>query len=174
MKLREWESDARFPRAGIGWALYLLENHLDGIADDVPTRYLYRQEKPRCFAPYLTMVISPHGDVYPCCHLFEDNEGYWPKVQEDRRAYRIASTRDRPLAEIWRDSFVRFRQLAREIPWNNADAACGRCSRYAPHNVPLSRLFLVWAEACAALGNERADSVLTGLAEAVEAPDIFI
>jgi MoaA/NifB/PqqE/SkfB family radical SAM enzyme len=144
--LRDWDQSGRFPHAGLAWALWQLVQYLEPIAEGLPTATVYQQEQPRCYAPYLTMVISPHGDVFPCCHLFEDNDGYSPTVRLRRSQNRIASTRESSLEEIWTRSMGPFRDRARLMPAIEARGACGRCTRYAPHNLPISRLSRVLSQ----------------------------
>jgi len=52
---------------------------------------LYLQQPTRCFTPHLFTLIDPQGDVYPCCFLFEDNQGYTTEAVAKRRVHCVGS-----------------------------------------------------------------------------------
>ncbi|KPA19534.1 Radical SAM domain protein [Candidatus Magnetomorum sp. HK-1] len=181
-KFQKWIDKNSYPKAGIGWALFQLRGNLDGIANGLPAEQLYEMKNEyncdlrvqnECFAPYLTMIISPFGAVYPCCHLFEDNEGYWESTEKRRSKYFIGSVREHTLKDIWIQYYKPFRQEAKTILTNVKSNSCGRCTRYSPHNIPLSRLYYLWRYACALIGEENAYKVFSSF-PCDDSNDVFI
>jgi len=127
-----------------------------------PTESLYLQQPTRCFTPHLFTLIDPHGDVYPCCFLFEDNQGYTAEAIEKRRAHCLGSLKTQSFREIWNGT--KYQQVRDELASINPKAkkyeACGECTRHCNHNRSLSQLYSEYAGLQAAGGD--AISVIKG------------
>ena len=103
------------------------------------------KETDRCYALYDTLFISANGDVYPCCHLFDDNVGDSPY----REKYCLGSVVDHNvgtvplpseyniLRQIWEcDKLTKLRRQNLPI----LKEACCKCLRYINYNVFANRV----------------------------------
>jgi MoaA/NifB/PqqE/SkfB family radical SAM enzyme len=133
------------------------------VAEGRPTQSLYLQQPTRCFTPYLFTLIDPQGDVYPCCFLFEDNQGYTPEAVEKRKAHCVGHLKDETFVGIWNGT--KYQQVRRELasinPKREKYAACGECTRHCNHNRGLSQLYAEYSGLKATARG--ADSVLEGI-----------
>lgn len=139
-----------------------------------PTEELYLHSATRCYTPYTFMLIDPHGDVYPCCFLFEDNRAYSQNDLVKRREHVLGSVRDgTPLKKIWEGK--KYEQLRTELvviePTSKKFASCGECTRHCNHNRALS---LLHAEYSGLARHGNADKVLSEAASAGNGDEVWL
>ena len=116
---------------------------LEDLAAGLPTNSKmkkFHDEKYRCHAIKQTMFIAANVDVYPCCHLYDDNV----ETSTYRARYKLGSLRingiipditkhpnNNSLAKIWYGSTLK---VLREKILPIEDDACGKCTRHIRHN----------------------------------------
>jgi hypothetical protein len=145
--------------------LVWFKEHQSSIGDIVagrPTHGLYSQQGTRCFTPHLFSLIDTHGDVYPCCFLFEDNDDYSKGAERLRQNHRIGRLETNRFAEIWGGSeYDSVRQELGMIEPAGKYNSCATCTRHCNHNVWLTRLYAEYEGLRAAGGN--ADALMESL-----------
>ena len=144
------------------WFLERQSSMLD-FAKGRPTESLYLQQSTRCFTPHMFTLIDPRGDVYPCCFLFEDNEGYGKEALEKRNIHCVGSLVNSSFRDLWNgEKYQLVRDELTSINPNDTKyEACGQCTRHCNHNRGLSQLYAEYSGLHAARGDS--DLVLKGV-----------
>lgn len=115
-------------------------SNLNDITDGVPMKSFYKNNRIRCFTPYLFSLIDAFGDVYPCCFLYHDNEAN-KELNKLRRRYRMGRLKNESFKDIWcSDKYQQFREDLETIDINRMPE-CQECTRHYLHNTFLSELF---------------------------------
>ena len=114
------------------------------------------EKKNYCYALYDNLYIDSNGDVYPCCHLFDDNVS----DSKYRHSFRIGSVRDYDvgtvpnnyniLKEVWESKrppdvnakykYINLSELREKILPIHSEA-CGKCTRYINYNMFANSVF---------------------------------
>ena len=98
-----------------------------------------------CFTPYLFAVVDAKGDVYPCCHLYFDNQEVVGDWADKREGYRLGNLHKDSLISIWSGKgFAEFREGHANI----SPDECGECTRHFLDNAVLSELFAYYGRLC--------------------------
>jgi MoaA/NifB/PqqE/SkfB family radical SAM enzyme len=150
--------------ANLRYLCWFLENQssVPGVASGSPTLALYQQTSTRCFTPHLFALVSPSGDVFPCCFLFDDNSGYSADVEGRRREHSLGNLTTSSFRDIWNgNKYDRVRQELAEIRPTGNYSACGECTRHCNHNRWLTKLFQDYTGLSRAGGN--ADAVMNSV-----------
>ncbi len=126
----------------------------ENLAEGLPTRDKMSEFKKNnyiCHALTQTLLITPNGDVYPCCYLFDDN------VSESsyRKNYLLGSLKDEntrqvpdpahrnTLLDIWGSPKLEgFRKTILPV----YEEACGKCTRHVRHNKCFNEISKVFNE----------------------------
>lgn len=120
-------------------------SNIQDISNGVPLNSYYRNNKIRCFTPYLFSLIDAFGDVYPCCFLYYDNDTY-KKYREKREKYRMGNISDKPFGQIWlSEDYMNIRKNL-EIIDIGRFPECKECTRHYLHNTFLTQLFAIYRE----------------------------
>jgi MoaA/NifB/PqqE/SkfB family radical SAM enzyme len=150
------------------------QSSMSDVAKGRPTESLYLQQPTRCFTPHLFTLIDPQGDVYPCCFLFEDNQGYTEEALAKRRLHCVGNLRTKTFRQLW-DS-TEYQQIRGELaiinPKTAKYAACGECTRHCNHNQGLSQLYAEYSGLHAAGGD--ADSVMKEIIKNTSGNDVWL
>lgn len=124
--------------------------NVDDISEGTPMKEKnqhFRKNKYRCQVLDLTCKIDAVGDIFPCCYLFDDNQG----ASALRENYKLGTLRDegtgsvndpalRPnlLKKIWFESAHMDLVKNQVLPIN--DRACDNCTRHFYQNEFLNEL----------------------------------
>jgi len=120
------------------------KSSIDEIESGRPVETFYLEQPTQCFTPHLFSLIDAHGDVYPCCFLYDDNSAYTEREIERRKKHCLGSVKDgTSFGDIWiGDSYKRIRRALTVITPTHEDfTRCGECTRHCNHNRSLSQLF---------------------------------
>lgn len=122
---------------------FLEQTSIASVATGRPIESMYLGQNVTCFTPYLFSLVDAYGDVYTCCHLYEDNGAYTSKFKEKRNKHLLGTYPDNSFAQIWRNAaYEKVREELKAIdPLSDCYAACGKCTRHFNHNIWLSRLY---------------------------------
>jgi hypothetical protein len=104
-----------------------------------PLYSYYKASRFTCFTPYLFSLVDAFGDVYVCCHLYDDNG---PKLDSpQRREYCLGSVVKKSFAEVWKsDKYQEIRQKLLRIDVETMPK-CRECTRHYLPNTAMTSLF---------------------------------
>jgi MoaA/NifB/PqqE/SkfB family radical SAM enzyme len=110
----------------------------DNVASGRPLSNYYKIENFACFTPYLFSLIDAFGDVYVCCHHYDDNG----KLNSpERLENRLGSVAQEPFETIWNgDVYRAMRRRLRHIDTDNMPT-CGQCTRHYLPNTAMTQVF---------------------------------
>lgn len=116
---------------------------VEDAAQGAPLRTFYKRNHLRCFTPFLFALIDSDGEVYPCCHLYRDNQGTDPKSGEFRQHHSMGNALKNSFREVWNGSrYLAERVALTEVdPDNPKFFPCGECTRHCQHNLVLSDIY---------------------------------
>lgn len=88
----------------------------------------------KCYVTKFHCIIDPSGDVYPCCHLYNDNGIF----SEDIRKYAYGNIKEDSFYDIWKN-FITSDYLSNCIEPKTFDI-CKNCDRYDSTNLEVEGL----------------------------------
>ncbi len=126
----------------------------EDIASGRPVRRFYQRlheaakkaerEGIHCLTSYLFALVDAEGDLYPCCHLYYDNQEVHGKWAEKRGQHRLGNIAERPLTEVWnRRALKHFHDRCID------PSVCGECTRHFLDNEVLNDLLCYYRDMCA-------------------------
>ncbi len=112
-------------------------------AQGAPLRRFYREQSLRCFTPFLFSLIDSDGEVYPCCHLYRDNQGADPRSRYFRKEHSMGNILRAGFSAVWNgDRYVAERVALEKInPDDPRFLPCGECTRHCQHNLVLTEVY---------------------------------
>lgn len=123
----------------------------ENIASGRPLTSFLKEKAIRCFTPYLFSLIDASGEVYPCCHLYYDNNDDSAEYRTKREGAKIGDLIESNFnfEEIWRSRrYNRIRSELSHFSLEGKYEQCGDCTRHFFHNYCLTELFNFYSELC--------------------------
>lgn len=91
-----------------------------------------------CFTPYLFSLVDAFGDVYVCCHLYDDNGDFDSKERQKNKLGNVLKT---GFQAVWTSQEYRdMRSTLRRINVVGMPK-CGECTRHYAPNAALTGLY---------------------------------
>lgn len=117
--------------------------NIQDTAQGAPLHSFYEERDLRCFTPFLFSLIDNDGEIYPCCHLYRDNQGTDPRSKYFREEHSMGNIKRASFSKIWNgDKYVAERMALETInPDNERFLPCGECTRHCQHNLVLTQVY---------------------------------
>jgi hypothetical protein len=96
-------------------------------------------------------LIDAAGGVYPCCHLYYDNDIDSERYENMRQATKIGdlTSVNYNFAALWRSSkYDDMRAQLSTIRAKGLYEQCGECTRHFCHNNLLTKLYSLYSGLC--------------------------
>ncbi|MFX1364670.1 MAG: radical SAM protein [Promethearchaeota archaeon] len=132
----------------------------DGISSGKPCKNLYNSENEyfRCFATYIFSIIDTNGEIYPCCHLYYDNNNTFdPYYNIKRNAISCGNLRKNGFnfEKIWEsEKYNKIRKDLEKITLQELYEQCADCTRFFYHNYFLTKLYDFYKTLCPSSQND--------------------
>ncbi|MCW3129987.1 MAG: radical SAM protein [Methanophagales archaeon] len=125
----------------------------ENISSGKPLTSFYNKNafRFRCFTPYLFSLIDASGGVYPCCHLYYDNNDDSREYGAKREDTKLGDLRENDFnfEKIWRsEKYDKIRSELSHLSLKGKYEQCGDCTRHFFHNYCLTELFNFYSELC--------------------------
>jgi len=120
-------------------------SNISDIAQGIPINKYYENKPTKCFTPYIFSLVDAFGDVYPCCFLYHDNEGYDDtrigRYKHKRSEYIMGNILDNPFSDVWSNQKYNGIRNNLEIIAVDKYEECKECTRHYYYNTFLTKLF---------------------------------